>query len=129
MMKIANFNRKQYDDAFTIVSKNGGINELAINERGQLICINKDGDFEYFFPEELKENPGYSPVTNSELLRWRAYSLELANNNKILGIVANGIGIKSVIDYIGGIISNLGTNSEVIEEFTSTSSKEVLSGL
>lgn len=129
MMKIANFNRKQYDDAFTIVSKNGGINELAINERGQLICINKDGDFEYFLPEELKENPGYSPVTNSELLRWRAYSPELANNNKILGIVANGIGIKSVMDYIGGIISNLGTNSEVREGFTSTSSKEVLSGL
>ena len=129
MMRTANFNRKQYDDAFTIVSKNGGINELAINERGQLICINKDGDFKYFLPEELKENPGYSPITNSELLRWRAYNPELANDNKILGIVANGIGIKSVMDYIGGIIGNLGTNSEVREGFTSTSSKEVLSGL
>lgn len=129
MMRTANFNRQQYDNAFIIVSKNGGINELAINERGQLICVNKDGDFKYFLPEELKENPGYSPVTNSELLRWRAYSPELANDNKILGIVANGIGIKSIMDYIGGIISNLGTNTEVMEGFTSTSSKEVLGGL
>lgn len=129
MMRTANFNRQQYDNAFTIVSKNGGINELAINERGQLICVNKDGDFKYFLPEELKENPGYSPVTNSELLRWRAYSPELANDNKILGIVANGIGIKSIMDYIGGIISSLGTNTEVREGFASTSSKEVLSGL
>lgn len=129
MMRTANFNRQQYDNAFTIISKNGGINELAINERGQLICVNKDGDFKYFLPEELKKNPGYSPVTNSELLRWRAYSPELANDNKILGIVANGIGIKSIMDYIGGIISNLGTNTEIREGFASTSSKEVLSGL
>jgi hypothetical protein len=34
MMRTANFNRKQYDDAYEIVSKNGGINELAINEKG-----------------------------------------------------------------------------------------------
>ena len=45
LMRTANFNRKQYDNAFNIVSNNGGINELAINERGQLVCVNSDGDY------------------------------------------------------------------------------------
>ena len=50
-MRTANFNRKQYDNAFNIVSNNGGINELAINERGQLVCVNSDGDFKFLLPE------------------------------------------------------------------------------
>ena len=129
MMRTANFNRKQYDNAFNTVINNGGINELAINERGQLICVNTSGDFKYFLPEELKENPGYQPVTNSELLRLRAYSPELAEDNKVLGIVANGIGIKSVTDYIMGLVSKLGTDTKIREGFASTSSKEVLNGL
>jgi hypothetical protein len=53
MMRTANFNRKQYDEAYDIVSKNGGINELAVNEKGQLICVNDKGDFKYLKPEQL----------------------------------------------------------------------------
>ena len=41
----------EYDDnAFNIVSNNGGINELAINERGQLVCVNSKGDFKFLLP-------------------------------------------------------------------------------
>jgi hypothetical protein len=99
-MRTANFNRKQYDEAYEIVSKNGGINELAVNEKGQLICVNEKGDFKYIRPEQLSQTEGYQPVTNSELLRLRAYSPELANDNRILGVVANGIGIEGVTKYI-----------------------------
>ena len=98
MMRTANFNRKQYDNAFNIVSNNGGINELAINERGQLVCVNSDGDFKFLLPEQLKDNPGYAPVYNAELLKMRAYSPELANNNEVLSIVSNGIGMKSILE-------------------------------
>jgi len=33
-MKKANFNMEEYKNAFNTVSKNGGINELAVNDRG-----------------------------------------------------------------------------------------------
>ena len=42
-------------------------------------------------------------------MRLRAYNPELAGDNRILGVVANGIGIDSVIKYIKDSISNLGT--------------------
>lgn len=129
LMRTANFNRKQYDEAYDIVSKNGGINELAINEKGQLICVNDKGDFQYIRPEQLKEADGYRPVTNSELLRLRAYSPELANNNSILGIVANGIGIESVTKYIQDFISKIGTTETSKQGYATTQAGQVIAGL
>ena len=129
LMRTANFNRKQYDNAFNIVSNNGGINELAINERGQLVCVNSDGDFKFLLPEQLKDNPDYAPVYNAELLKMRAYSPELANNNEVLSIVSNGIGMKSILELVSQVINDLGSTEKVDEGFTSTSSKELLNGL
>ena len=129
MMRTANFNRKQYDEAFNIVSSNGGINELAINEKGQLICVNKDGDFKYLKPEQLAQTTDYQPVTNSELLRLRAYSPELAGDNRILGVVANGIGIDSVIKYIKDSISNLGTTDTSQQGYISTQQGQIITGI
>lgn len=129
LMRTANFNRKQYDNAFNIVSNNGGINELAINERGQLVCVNSDGDFKFLLPEQLKDNPEYAPVYNAELLKMRAYSPELANNNEVLSIVSNGIGMKSILELVSQAITDLGSTTEVDEGFTGTSSKELLNGL
>ena len=129
MMRTANFNRKQYDEAFNIVSSNGGINELAINEKGQLICVNKDGDFKYLKPEQLAQTTDYQPVTNSELLRLRAYNPELAGDNRILGVVANGIGIDSVIKYIKDSISNLGTTDTSQQGYISTQQGQIITGI
>lgn len=129
LMKTANFNRKQYDEAFNIISKNGGINELAINEKGQLICVNEKGDFKYLRPEQLSKIEGYQPITNSELLRLRAYSPELANNNSILGIVANGIGIEGVIKMIQEAITKIGTVETSTQGYISTAQGQIISGI
>ena len=129
MMKDANFNKKQYDNAFNTIINNGGINELAINERGQLICVNKDGDFKYLKPEQLTQTSDYQPVTNSELLRLRAYNPELVYDNKILGVVSNGIGINSVIKYIKDSISNLGTTDTSQQGYISTQQGQIITGI
>lgn len=129
MMKDANFNKKQYDNAFNTIINNGGINELAINERGQLICVNKDGDFKYLKPEQLAQTSDYQPVTNSELLRLRAYNPELVYDNKILGVVSNGIGINNVIKYIKDSISNLGTTDISQQGYISTQQGQIITGI
>lgn len=129
MMRTVNFNRKQYDNAFNIISNNGGINELAINEKGQLICVNEKGDFKYLKPEQLTQITDYRPVTNSELLKLRAYSPELANDNNILGVVANGIGIKGVTEYIQQFINNLGTSDKSTQGYVTTQQGQIINGI
>lgn len=129
MMRTVNFNRKQYDNAFNIISNNGGINELAINEKGQLICVNEKGDFKYLKPEQLTQITDYRPVTNSELLKLRAYSPELANDNNILGVIANGIGIKGVTEYIQQFINNLGTSDKSTQGYVTTQQGQIINGI
>lgn len=128
-MKEANFNKKEYDDAFQTVSKNGGINELAITDRGQLFCVNSEGDFQLMTLSELKSNPDYNPLTNSELLYYRAQLPQLANNNEFLKVVKNGIGMESVTKMIQDSIGNLGTTSESNEGFARSQASQLLNGL
>ena len=128
-MKVANFNKKRYDDAFNIVKANGGINEVAINEHGQLVCVNSEGDFKFLKPEQLSENSGYVPVTNSELLRLRAYNPEMTNNTNILGVVQNGIGIDTVTKQVTELVSKLGTQETSQEGYAITQQGQVITGL
>ena len=128
-MKEANFNKKEYDDAFQTVSKNGGINELAITDRGQLFCVNSEGDFQLMTLSELKSNSDYNPLTNSELLYYRAQLPPLANNNEFLKVVKNGIGMESVTKMIQDSIGNLGTTSESNEGFARTQASQLINGL
>lgn len=128
LMRTANFNRKVFDDAKTLVEKNGGINEIAVDSRGYVFCTNSEGDFQLLRPEQVTES-GYTPVTNSELLRLRAYSPQLANNNKILEVVGNGIGMSTITDHLNTVIKGLGKNEGEEDQFVKTSSKEIINGL
>lgn len=128
-MKIANFNKKEYDAAFELVSKNGGINEFAINERGQIYCVNGQGDFKLLNVEQLKTNSEYTPLTNSELLYYRAQSPDMANKNNILKVVKNGIGIEMVTKTITDIISKLGTTQKTEEGYGKVKAGQIVSGM
>lgn len=128
-MKTANFNKKKYDDAFSTVNKNGGINELAINDRGQIFCMDSNGDFKLLTPEQLKSNSNYQALTNSDLLNFRAYYPQLANNNSILKVVENGIGIESITKMIQDNISNLGSTTESSEGYAKMKSQQLITGI
>lgn len=128
-MKVANFNKSVYDDALKTVSANGGINELAVTERGQLICINKNRDFKLLRPEELASNSDYTPLSNSELLYYRAHDTSLANQNELLKTVKSGVGIESIQKMIDGFISNLGTNTVQTSGYAQKKEGQVISGL
>lgn len=128
-MKEANFHKAQYNEAFNIVKSNGGINEIAIDERGNLICVNNKGDFKIMPIEDLKKSEGYTPLTNSELLQLRAHSPEIAFNNNLLSIVSNGIGINTVTNIINNVISKLGSSQTTEEGYVNTDSKRILKGL
>lgn len=128
-MKEANFHKAQYNEAFNVVKSNGGINEIAIDERGNLICVNNKGDFKIMSIEDLKKSEGYTPLTNSELLQFRAHNPEIAFNNNLLSIVSNGIGINTVTNIINNVISKLGSSQTTEEGYINTDSKRILKGL
>lgn len=128
-LKVANFNKKEYEAAYDKVSSNGGINEVAINERGYLYCTNGK-DFKLMTVDQLKDSEGeYKALTNSELLQYRAHYPEFANKNQMLAIVKNGIGIETVNKYIHDSIGNLGSASDSQEGYAMTKSGDLIKGL
>ncbi len=128
-LKVANFNKKEYEAAYDKVSSNGGINEVAINERGYLYCTNGK-DFKLLTVDQLKDSDGeYKALTNSELLQYRAHYPEFANKNQMLAIVKNGIGIESINKLINDSIGNLGSSSDSQEGYGSTKSGDLIQGL
>ena len=128
-IKKANFNKKQYDNAFNILKSNGGLNEIAINEDGRIFCINSENDYKLLSYEELEKSSEYTPLTNSELLRIRAYDSNSAFNSNITATLQNGIGMESVNKMIKDIINSLGTTSETESGYVTSGSKQILSGL
>lgn len=129
-MKQANFNHESYKQAMQTVINNGGINEFAVTERGQLFCLNKENsDYKLLTPEQLKENQGYTPLTNAELLYLRANSPELAYKNDILKVVQNGIGMESINKMIQQIISNLGVSETQKSGYSPVYQGKILGGL
>lgn len=128
-LKTAKFNKNEYDKAYEKVSSNGGINEVAINDRGQFVCMNEKGDFKLLTAEQLKETEGYVALTNSELLYRRSQDTSLANNNQILSVVKNGISMDTVTKQVQEVIGKLGTTENSQEGYMTTKKGKVIQGL
>lgn len=128
-IKVANFNKKEYDNAWQQVTNKGGLNELAITDRGQFVCKNEDGNYKLMTAEQLKESEGYTALTNNDLLQARAESLPLANKNEILAVVRNGIGMAEVTKEIQQVIEKIGTSEVSGEGYLSTQQGKLIHGL
>lgn len=128
-LKIANFNKSEYDTAYKVVSENGGIDEFAISDRGQLVCVNNEGDFKLLTIDQLKENEKYKPLTNSELLHYRAYSGDMVNKNDVLTIVKNGVSIESITKMIQETINKIGTTEDLQEGYGKVKAGRLVQGL
>ena len=126
-MNNLSFSRDQYDKAMETVKSNGGLNEAAIDQYGQVYVTNGK-DFKLMSPDQAKQS-GWTVVTNQDLLCMRANDASLAGNDKILNIVNNGIGISQVTKMIQDSIGSLGTNSNSETAYATTQQGQLIQGL
>ena len=133
-IKVAKFNKDEYNNAFNQLKGNGGLSELAVTSDGMLIGSNADGDFEYFTPDQINSGvhleKGYSLLTNSNLLYLRANSPDAAFSHALTNVAQNGIGMEVITKQVSDILQNLGKNKDSEEGFIQMgSSGQVKSGL
>ena len=121
------FSREQYDKAMETVKSNGGLNEAAIDQYGQVYVTNGK-DFKLMSPEEAKQS-GWTIVTNQDLLYMRANDTNLAGNDKILNVVNNGIGIDKITEYIQKCIQGLGASKSEENLYANVNAGTILKGL
>lgn len=129
-IKVANFNKKEYDNAWQRVTSNGGLDEVAIDDRGYFICVDEKGDYQRLTAAQLRDSKGkYTPLTNNDLLRYRAEDVGMANKNQILNVVRNGIGMQEITKQIRETISKLGSSESSEEGYFATKSGRIIQGL
>lgn len=126
-MNQLSFSREQYDKAMETVKSNGGLNEAAIDQYGQVYVTNGK-DFKLMSPEEAKQS-GWTMVTNQDLLYMRANDTNLAGNDKILNVVNNGIGIDKITEYIQKCIQGLGASKSEENLYANVNAGTILKGL
>lgn len=114
----AKFSAEQFKTAQNKVMNNGGLYEIAVDERGRMICVNSKGDYKYLTVEQLKQAEGYTPLKNSELLSLRSHSPKMAFNDQILNVVSNGLGMSAINTMITQITDKLGSYNLSIAGYT-----------
>lgn len=126
-MNQLSFSREQYDKALDNVKSNGGLNEAAIDQYGQVYMTNGK-DYKLMSPEKAKQS-GWKQMTNQDLLYLRANDPSLSGKDEILNVVNNGIGISQVTKMIQDSIGNLGTNSNSETAYVTTQQGQLIQGL
>lgn len=128
-LQNAMYNKEEYSKAFNTVKENKGLNEVAITLSGELMCVNKEGDYKLLSPDELSNNKEYIPLTNSQLLSFRANDDDLAFNSMIFNTISNGIGMEKVTEIISQIIDKLKSSTDKEQGYLNVDQKRIITGL
>lgn len=124
------FQYDQFEKARDTAVSKGSLHEVAINSAGQVMVATEDG-FDWITPEEYAKNQDiYRPITNSELLQFRAQGVGgLAFDDKSIATVANGVGIEEVTKLLQDAINNLGSTSDNRTGYVGIKSGDLIQGL
>lgn len=137
LQKIASqdFNVKQFETAQKQVMDNGGIHEVAIDSYGRLFVLDTEtGKLGRIsidsFEKQKAENSGkLIPLTNNDLLSYRANDPKQAFNNEVLGIVANGIGEKTITEMLLQVANNIGKDTLKTEGYSEKTGNSIIAGM
>lgn len=115
LMQLKNnvFNQEEYKKAYEQVKEQGGLNEYAITTNGKLVVQDRETKQLHFMSaDEIKDstNDNLQILTNSDLLSLRANSSSLVNDNSVLQIVENGIGMEQIAKMVQEKLQSLGTD-------------------
>lgn len=129
-LKQANFNKKEYDEAFKEVQANKGLNEIAINSSGGIYVYTRDRELkEITVDDYLNNRSEYMPITNKRLLDLRAQDPNFIYNNEVFQVVENGIGIEKVNQLIRETFSGLGETNISVAGYTSKQQDQITGGV
>lgn len=129
-VKTATFHKKQFDNAYKNVVANKGINEYAITEQGKVVAIDSEGNLTTKTLDEVNKNDGsFQLITNADLLNLRANDQRFANDQSLITVAENGIGLEKVNELIKASLNSLGSSSTSAEGYTKKEQDEITKGL
>lgn len=128
-LRVANDNKKKFDESVKEAKDNGSLGEAAITLSGKLLTTDKNGNIKEISLEQYQENPkSYQLLSNSNLAWYRKYDPRAAfsRNDEAFEIISNGMGYESFQKLLDQAKAQLG-NYKYEEQ--GISGKDALLGL
>lgn len=97
-LKVANQNKKRFDESIKDAKENGSIGEIAITLGGNLLASDKNGNIQEVSLQQYQSNSDqYNLLTNSNLAWLRKYSPKMvfSKNDNAFEIINNGMGFEA----------------------------------
>ena len=120
-------NKKSYDTAVQTLQNNQAWSEIATDTNGQIYAI-KDGSLQTVTPTEYYKNKEeYTPLTNGQVMHFRAQTPGLAFQQSVLVDMANATSMENVSDFLREVIKDF--ESVKLSGYTTKQKGEIQSGL
>lgn len=133
IQKMANdvkWNKERHEKAVANLDDEDAWGEVAMDSRGYMYVQDSEGNIKTVSATEYAkefEKGEYQAITNEQLLGLREKYSQFAMNSDILNSISGTIGIKSVQDYLVGIVEKLGTTTE--QGYASKKQKQIINGI
>ena len=128
IQKMANdvrWNKGLYDNAVKNLDSEDAWGEVALDSRGWMY-VYEDGTIKTVNPDKFDSSKQVA-LTNEEMIGYREKSGKYAMNSNVLTNIGGTIGMKTIQDYILGLVEKLGTST--IQGYASKEQTEIANGI
>lgn len=134
IQKMANdvkWNKDRHEKAVANLDDEDAWGEVALDSRGYMYVKDQDGNLTTVSASEYAkgyDDKKYMAITNEQLLGYReAKGSPLAMNSDVLSSIGGAIGIRSVQEYLLGLVEKLGTTTE--QGYASKKQTQIVNGI
>lgn len=134
IQKMANdvkWNKDRHEKAVANLDDEDAWGEVALDSRGYMYVKDQDGNLTTVSASEYAkgyDDRKYTAITNEQLLGYReAKGSPLAMNSEVLSSIGGAIGIRSVQEYLLGLVEKLGTTTE--QGYASKKQNQIVNGI
>lgn len=129
IQKMANevkWNKVRYDEAVKNLDSENAWSEVATDSRGYMYVSDEEGNIKTVDPNKFDPTKQYA-LTNEQMLALRERSEKFAMNSTLLNSMSSAIGMKTIQEYLVGIVEKLGTSS--IQGYASKEQDQIINGI
>lgn len=129
IQKMANevrWNKGLYDSAVKNLDSENAWGEVALDSRGYMYVADSEGNISTVDPTKF-DNSKQMALTNEQMLAYRERVGSFAMNSGMLNNMSGTVGMKTVQDYLVGLVEKLGTST--MQGYASKKENQIVNGI
>lgn len=125
MANEVKFNKEKWDKVNSRLDSQDAWDEVALDSRGHMYVSDQEGNVLTVNPRNYDPEKHFA-LTNNQLLGLRERASNFAMNSTILNNLSGAIGMKTIQNFLAGVVEKLGTTS--MQGYSSKEANDIFNG-